>query len=227
MSEPAIQGQGLVKAYQGQGTQALVLKGVDFSARQGEVVAVVGPSGAGKTTLLYLLGGLAKPSSGSLHLLGQDLLALGDAEAARLRNRSIGFVFQFHHLLPELSALDNVALPRMISGEARRKACAAAAGLLQEVGLAHRASAKPGELSGGEQQRVALARAQSMQPAVLLADEPTGNLDRATAEGVHELLLAAARTRGQAVVIVTHNESLASRADRVVRMQDGCILSQD
>ena len=224
MSEPVLKGRGLAKSYLGQGTQTLVLKGVDFEAQRGEVVAVVGPSGAGKTTLLYLLGGLARPSSGSIQLLGEDLLALGDAQASRRRNQSIGFVFQFHHLLPELSALDNVALPRMIAGEPRRKAAAAAARLLEEMGLAHRASHKPGELSGGEQQRVALARAQAMQPAVLLADEPTGNLDSQTAEAVHDPLLAGARSRGQAVVIVTHNEALAGRADRVVRMEDGRIL---
>jgi lipoprotein-releasing system ATP-binding protein len=224
MSDAVLQGRGLVKTYPGHGTETLVLKGVDFEARQGEVVAVVGPSGAGKTTLLYLLGGLARPSAGSVLLQGEDLLAMGDAAVSRRRNQGIGFVFQFHHLLPELSALDNVALPRMIAGEPRRKARLAAQALLGEVGLAHREGHKPGELSGGEQQRVALARALANQPAVLLADEPTGNLDSQTAEAVHDLLLHAARSRGQAVVIVTHNESLASRADRVVRMEDGRIL---
>jgi lipoprotein-releasing system ATP-binding protein len=225
MNEAVLKGEALVKNYQGKGTETHVLRGVDFSASRGEVVAVVGPSGAGKTTLLYLLGGLAKPSAGRVWLKGEDLQALGDAAAARRRNKSIGFVFQFHHLLPELSALDNVALPRMIGGEARGRAREAAAALLREVGLSHRGHHKPGELSGGEQQRVAIARALANEPEVLLADEPTGNLDRHTADAVHDLLLTSAKARNQAVVLVTHNEALAGRATRVVRMEDGRVTA--
>jgi lipoprotein-releasing system ATP-binding protein len=202
-----------------------VLRGVDFSVRRGETVAVVGPSGAGKTTLLYLLGGLARPSGGRVLIGGEDFYALSDGEASRRRNRSIGFVFQFHHLLPELPALDNVALPLMMAGHMMRTAREEARRLLLEVGLAPRAHHKPGELSGGEQQRVAIARALANQPEVLLCDEPTGNLDRATADAVHDLLLASAAFRNQALVLVTHNEALAKRATRVVRMEDGRILS--
>jgi lipoprotein-releasing system ATP-binding protein len=202
-----------------------VLKGVDLKVGRGEMVAVVGPSGAGKTTLLYMLGGLSKPSSGSVSLGGSVISALGDAEASRLRNQKLGFVFQAHNLLPELSAQDNVALPLRVGGKSAFKAGQAARQLLQEVGLGHRLAHKPGELSGGEQQRVAVARALVCRPDVVLADEPTGNLDRSNSEAVFELLLQSTRSRGQAVVMVTHNDELAGRADRIVRMRDGKVIS--
>jgi lipoprotein-releasing system ATP-binding protein len=223
MSE-ALRAQGLVKVYPGLGTETRVLRGVDISVAQGELVAVVGPSGAGKTTLLYLLGGLARPSSGEVWLDGQPLFQLRDEALSSLRNRRLGFVFQYHHLLPDLDAADNVALPMRVAGAKRAEARQKARALLQTMGLGHRLDHKPGELSGGEQQRVAVARALVLDPAVVLADEPTGNLDRANSDAVFALLKAATRQGRQAVVMVTHNPALAERADRVVRMEDGAIL---
>jgi lipoprotein-releasing system ATP-binding protein len=219
-----LKAEGLVKVYAGQGAETRVLKGVDLGVSRGELVAVVGPSGAGKTTLLYLLGGLARPSQGEVWLDGQPLFKLSDDALSALRNRRLGFVFQYHHLLPELSALDNVALPLRVGGVSLREARQKARVLLQSVGLGHRLDHKPGELSGGEQQRVAVARALVLNPAVVLADEPTGNLDKGNSEAVFALLKAATREGRQAVVMVTHNQDLASRADRVIRMEDGAIL---
>jgi lipoprotein-releasing system ATP-binding protein len=224
MSEALLSARGLAKSYPGSKPGAPVthvLAGVDMEIKRGESVAIIGPSGAGKTTLLYLLGGLARPTSGQVWLEGKELYALGDEGVSKLRNRKIGFIFQFHHLLPELTAAENVALPAMISGQAAGPSLAKAQTLLQEVGLSHRMGHKPGELSGGEQQRVAIARALSNGPDLILADEPTGNLDQATASGVHDLLMETCRQRRQALVLVTHNEGLAKRAGKVLKMQDG------
>lgn len=227
MNEALLSGQGLVKSYPGalpSSPVTTVLRDVSLEIKAGEAVAIVGPSGAGKTTLLYLLGGLAKPSAGRVVLGGYDIYALADEPLSRLRNARIGFIFQFHHLLPELTALENTALPLMISGKSRTESEEAARKLLVEVGLEKRIGHKPGELSGGEQQRVAIARALSTQPQVILADEPTGNLDKSTAAGIHDLLMKSSRSRGQALVLVTHNEALASRAQRVISMEDGKIV---
>ena len=223
-SLPALQARGLVKVYSGSGEETRVLRGVDLNVERGELAAVVGPSGAGKTTLLYLLAGLARPTEGEVWLDGQPLFSLPDDQLSTLRNRKLGFVFQYHHLLPDLDACDNVGLPLRVAGASRREARQKARALLQGMGLSHRLDHKPGELSGGEQQRVAVARALVLDPAVVLADEPTGNLDRANSEAVFALLQQAARKGGQAVVMVTHNPDLAAKASRTVRMEDGAIL---
>jgi lipoprotein-releasing system ATP-binding protein len=226
MSEPILKARGLVKTYSNGVQDTVVLRGVDLDIGRGEVVAIIGPSGAGKTTLLYLLGGLAKPTEGRVLLKDQDLYAKDDAQLSRIRNQKIGFVFQFHHLLPELNAVENVALPLMISGKGASAARKAARQLLVEVGLSHRLEHKPGELSGGEQQRVAIARALSLSPEIIMADEPTGNLDKATASSIHDLLLESSRARGQALVLVTHNEALSQKARRIIHMEDGKIVRE-
>jgi lipoprotein-releasing system ATP-binding protein len=223
-SLPALQARGLVKTYGGNGDETRVLRGVDLNVQRGELTAVVGPSGAGKTTLLYLLAGLARPTEGEVWLDGQPLFSLPDDQLSGLRNRKLGFVFQYHHLLPDLDACDNVGLPLRVAGASRREARQQARAMLQGMGLSHRLDHKPGELSGGEQQRVAVARALVLDPAVVLADEPTGNLDKANSEAVFALLQQAARKGGQAVVMVTHNPELAAKAGRTVRMEDGAIL---
>ena len=198
-----------------------VLKGIDFSAEQGEVVAIMGASGAGKSTLLQILGTLSTPDSGSLLIEGRDVLRLkGDALSA-FRGRRVGFVFQAHHLLPEFSALENVMIPALIAGESKKTALARAERLLGEVGLTARLDHKPSELSGGEQQRVAIARALVNEPAVLFADEPTGNLDSATKQEIHRLLFDLRERLGQTVVIVTHDPELAALCDRTLVMRDG------
>ncbi len=198
-----------------------VLKGIDFSAAAREVVAIMGASGAGKSTLLQILGTLSTPDGGSLQIEGQDVLRLkGDALAA-FRGRRIGFVFQAHHLLPEFTALENVMIPALIAGVSKREAHAKAERLLGEVGLSARLDHKPSELSGGEQQRVAIARALVNDPAVLLADEPTGNLDSATKQEIHRLLFALRERLGQTIVIVTHDPELAALCDRCLTMKDG------
>jgi lipoprotein-releasing system ATP-binding protein len=225
MSEVVLKAQGLTKDYVSGDTWTSVLRGVGLEVKAGELVAVVGPSGAGKTTLLYLLGGLARPSAGEVWLGGDPLFQLADEALSRLRNRRLGFIFQYHHLLPELDAAANVALPLRVAGLSLAAARGRAISLLQSMGLNHRLTHKPGELSGGEQQRVAVARALANQPQVLLADEPTGNLDKVNSLAVFDLLKRAAREGGQAVVMVTHNPELARKADRVVRMEDGQILA--
>ncbi len=200
-----------------------VLKGITLDVDQGETIALVGASGAGKTTLLHVLGALDRPTSGQVLFNGQDIFLQSERALAAFRNRSIGFVFQFHHLLPEFTALENVMMPALIGGKKRSEAQQDAAALLGDVGLGHRLGHKPGELSGGEQQRVAIARALVLMPSLLLADEPTGNLDMKTSDGIHELLAEMHRQRGITLIIVTHNEKLAGRMGKTLRLVDGCI----
>ncbi len=201
--------------------QLQVLKDVDFSARAGEVVSITGASGAGKTTLLQILGTLSRPDAGSLEIDGTSVLDLGSNALAAFRGRRIGFVFQFHHLLPEFSSLENVMIPALIAGRSSRDARREAESLLDRMGLSERASHKPSELSGGEQQRVAIARALVNHPAVLFADEPTGNLDSATKEEIHKLFFELRDSLGQTIIIVTHDPALAALCDRSLTMKDG------
>jgi len=205
--------------------EIVVLREVDLSVAKGERVAVVGASGAGKTTLLHLLGGLDRPSAGTVHIEGEDIFALRGEALDRFRNRMVGFVFQFHQLLPEFSALENAMMPALIGGEGRAEAAERAAGLLREVGLGGRLDHRPGQLSGGEQQRVAIARALMQSPKLLLADEPTGNLDSRTARGIFELLDDLHRRHQLTMVVVTHNEEFAGRLDRTLHMSDGALQS--
>jgi lipoprotein-releasing system ATP-binding protein len=213
--------RGLAKSFAHAGRRLDILQGIDVVLEPGEMVAVVGASGAGKSTLLHILGTLDVPTSGVLKIDGVDVTKMGPAQLADFRNRTIGFVFQFHHLLPEFTALENVMMPALIQRVPRAEATRRARDILTRVGLAERLTHKPGELSGGEQQRVALARALVMRPALLLADEPTGNLDHLTGEEVHHLFFELNRERGTTMIIVTHNPELAARMPRRLQMVDG------
>ena len=224
MSEPmqdVIRAEKLGKTYAEGKLHTPVFDGLDFSVAAGETVAILGVSGAGKSTLLHLLGGLDTPTSGEVYVAGQKMSALSNAERGRLRNQALGFVYQFHHLLPEFTALENVMLPVLLGGADVDEANSRAKALLESVGLGHRLAHKPGELSGGERQRAAVARALVNKPACVLGDEPTGNLDEKTAAGVFALMLELNRAQKTSLVLVTHDRSLARRLDRVMELHEG------
>jgi len=223
VSDPLFKISDLRKSFQHMGRNLDVLKGVNLAIPRGQMLSIVGPSGAGKSTLLHCLGTLDTPTSGSILFDGQELTTMPSAKLASVRNRSIGFVFQFHHLMPEFTALENVMMPGLIQGMSRREIRKRAESLLNEVGLAHRETHRPGELSGGEQQRVAVARALVLEPKLILADEPTGNLDTKTGDAVHELFFDINRRHGTSVIVVTHNPEFAKSMPRVVHLRDGVV----
>jgi lipoprotein-releasing system ATP-binding protein len=214
---------GIIKSFRSGSDSLDVLRGIDMSIQTGEMMAICGASGVGKSTLLHILGTLERPTQGKVSYEGIDVFSLDDNKLAAFRNQVIGFVFQFHHLLPEFTALENVILPLLISGESRGSSTQRGMDLLSDVGIANRSSHKPGELSGGEQQRLAIARALCMNPKIVFADEPTGNLDTTTGESVHQLLRDLNCEKKITFVIVTHNEHLASKSDRIINMVDGKI----
>jgi lipoprotein-releasing system ATP-binding protein len=220
-SQPMLELAGVVRTFEQAGSRLKVLQGIDLVVRPGELVGLVGPSGAGKSTLLHLAGLLERPDAGTVRIHGTDVSQLDDAGRTAIRRRAIGFIYQFHHLLPEFSALENIVLPQMIAGVPRRVAAERAHGLLDAVGLVARASHRPARLSGGEQQRVAIARALANRPGLLIADEPTGNLDPHTAEAAFEMLTGLVRRNRVAALIATHNLHLAARMDRVLELRDG------
>jgi lipoprotein-releasing system ATP-binding protein len=219
--------EGLHKSFQHMGRTLEVLKGIDLNIYAGEILSIVGPSGAGKSTLLHCIGTLDLPTVGRIRLAGEELTTMTSTRLAAVRNREIGFVFQFHHLLPEFNALENLMLPGFIQGRPRKEMEKRALALLEEVGLSERATHRPGELSGGEQQRVAIARALALGPKLVLADEPTGNLDSATSEAIHDLFFQINREHGTTIVVVTHNPGFAESMPRVVRMVDGHVVEDD
>ena len=223
MSDAALLAEGVVKAFVQGGQRLTVLRGVDLAVAPGERVGIVGRSGAGKSTLLHILAGLSDPDAGSVTVMGRSLSAASRAERARIRNQRMGFVYQFHHLLPEFSALENIAMPLLVGGARFEAASARSQELLTSVGLAARAAHRPHELSGGERQRVAVARALASSPAVVLADEPTGNLDRRSAEGVLAMMAELGRSNGTAFVVVSHDEDIAARTDRTLLLVDGLL----
>lgn len=219
---------GVRKSFVTAAGELQVLKGIDASIERGEMAAIVGASGVGKSTLLHIMGTLDRPTSGTVTYEGTDVFSMGEKAITAFRNRTVGFVFQFHHLLPEFTALENVLMPALINGSIdRREAVRTALGLLEELGISDRRDHRPGELSGGEQQRVAVARALVLSPSVVLADEPTGNLDTATGEELFRLLIGLNETRGITFVVVTHNESLSSRCHRIFEMKDGRLRAKE
>jgi lipoprotein-releasing system ATP-binding protein len=221
MSEHIILTQDLYKTYSQDGHQVPVLKGINLKIRKGEIIAVVGPSGVGKSTLLHLLGALDRPTKGKVFLEKEEIYHLDDSGLAALRNRRIGFLFQFHHLLSDFTALENVMIPGLMRAQSQPEAVFRAREILAELGLGKRLNHRPSELSGGEQQRVALARALVNDPEIIITDEPTGNLDRATGEKIYELLWRLNEAKNKTLIIATHNEHLAARAERIIRLVDG------
>ena len=219
--------EDLKKSFQHMGRTLDVLRGIDLNIYAGQILAIVGPSGAGKSTLLHCMGTLDLPSSGRIRLGTEELTTMSSSRLAAVRNRDIGFVFQFHHLLPEFTALENIMIPGLIQGRSRKEMEKRAGALLDEVGLAHRGTHRPGELSGGEQQRVAVARALALDPKLVLADEPTGNLDTATSDAIHDLFFQINREHGTTIVVVTHNPTFAERMPRVVRLRDGVVEADE